>query len=184
MKIQSTCTWRSYPAKPKKGAAAKIDAAAFTPDRFLVMGDVVYLHYPNGMGRSKLDPGTVFARMGVWSTARNWRTVKALDPRGSWQPPDGTGSHSPWQTGDPRGDSLARLSPQRRRGPAGLARAWVMRFAKGGDRPSRSSAGRGLISGSRDRRPQPPRFVPGWSRLFSGGLDQTGQHYRGFRRHT
>ena len=65
-------------AKPKKGAASKIDAAAFTPDRFVVMGDVVYLHYPNGMGRSKLDPGTVFARMGVWSTARNWRTVNAL----------------------------------------------------------------------------------------------------------
>jgi len=65
-------------AKPKQGAASKIDAAAFVPDRFVVMGDVVYLHYPNGMGRSKLDPGTVFARMGVWSTARNWRTVNAL----------------------------------------------------------------------------------------------------------
>ena len=63
---------------PKAGDLAKVDMARFAPDRFEVVGDVAYLHYPHGMGKSKLEPGTVFGRLGVWATARNWRTVNAL----------------------------------------------------------------------------------------------------------
>jgi uncharacterized protein (DUF1697 family) len=63
---------------PDTKEAARLDPTPFAPDTFAVVGDVVYLHYPNGMGRSKLDPGKVFNPLGVWATARNWRTVNAL----------------------------------------------------------------------------------------------------------
>lgn len=45
-----------------------------------VIGDrVVYLHYPDGQGRSKLTPQVLQRRLGgIWGTARNWRTVQAL----------------------------------------------------------------------------------------------------------
>jgi uncharacterized protein (DUF1697 family) len=44
------------------------------------VGDrVVYLHYPNGQGESKLTPNLLHKRLGgIWGTARNWRTVLAL----------------------------------------------------------------------------------------------------------
>ncbi|MEO8329340.1 MAG: DUF1697 domain-containing protein [Candidatus Nanopelagicales bacterium] len=65
--------------KPKAALLKAVDVSRFEPDRFKVVGDVAYLHYPNGMGRSKLDPGTLFPKTGVWATARNWRTVLQLD---------------------------------------------------------------------------------------------------------
>lgn len=41
-------------------------------------GDVIYLHCPNGYGRTKLN-NTFFERsLGLPATTRNWRTVKAL----------------------------------------------------------------------------------------------------------
>ncbi len=64
--------------KPNVKALQAIDADRYAPDRFIVVGDVAYLHYPKGMGRSRLDPGVVFGRCGVWATARNWRTVGQL----------------------------------------------------------------------------------------------------------
>lgn len=64
--------------KPDAVAVKVIDQSPFAPDRFELVGNVAYLDYPNGMGRSKLDPGKVFNKLGVWVTARNWRTVNAL----------------------------------------------------------------------------------------------------------
>lgn len=64
--------------KPNSKALQAIDVNRYAPDRFSVAGDVAYLHYPKGMGRSRLDPGVVFGRCGVWATARNWRTVGQL----------------------------------------------------------------------------------------------------------
>ena len=64
--------------KPNSKALRAIDVDRYAPDRFIVVGDVAYLHYPTGMGRSRLDPGAVFGRCGVWATARNWRTVGQL----------------------------------------------------------------------------------------------------------
>ncbi|HET8971140.1 MAG TPA: DUF1697 domain-containing protein [Candidatus Nanopelagicales bacterium] len=40
---------------------------------------VVYLHFPDGQGRSKLTPAVLSRALGGrWGTARNWRTVLAL----------------------------------------------------------------------------------------------------------
>lgn len=45
----------------------------FAPDEALVDGREVYVHFPNGMGRSKLT-----VNLGPTVTARNWRTVQAI----------------------------------------------------------------------------------------------------------
>jgi uncharacterized protein (DUF1697 family) len=64
--------------KPNSKKLQGIDVDRYAPDRFTVLSDVAYLHYPKGMGKSRLDPGVVFGRCGVWATARNWRTVNQL----------------------------------------------------------------------------------------------------------
>ncbi|MGA7229138.1 MAG: DUF1697 domain-containing protein [Acidimicrobiia bacterium] len=59
-------------------AAAAIDPRRSPPDRFLVSGDVIYLHYPNGMGRSKLTLSYIEGALGVRGTARNWNTISKV----------------------------------------------------------------------------------------------------------
>lgn len=46
-------------------------------ERFHLADDVLYLHAPDGIGRSKLA-GSVEKHLGVPATARNWRTVGRL----------------------------------------------------------------------------------------------------------
>jgi len=48
------------------------------PDRFAVKGREIYLHLPNGMGRTKLTNDYFDRRLGTVSTVRNWRTVMKL----------------------------------------------------------------------------------------------------------
>jgi uncharacterized protein (DUF1697 family) len=61
------------------GAYSSIDLDAFAPETFTVHGREVYLHLPDGMGRSKLavelNKGGKKAPKG---TARNWNTVLML----------------------------------------------------------------------------------------------------------
>jgi len=62
---------------PEKAALAKVDGRSFAPEEFTVRQRDVYLHLPNGIGRSKL--ATVLARaFGPEATTRNWNTVKKL----------------------------------------------------------------------------------------------------------
>jgi uncharacterized protein (DUF1697 family) len=61
--------------------AARGDSLAerrFEPDDFLVAGVAVYLHCPQGYGRSKLSNAFFEKQLGVAATTRNWRTVTAL----------------------------------------------------------------------------------------------------------
>jgi uncharacterized protein (DUF1697 family) len=65
------------------GPVAPEVAAAFDlsdlPERGQVGDRVVYLHYPDGQGVSKLVPAMLERRLGgVRGTARNWRTVTEL----------------------------------------------------------------------------------------------------------
>jgi uncharacterized protein (DUF1697 family) len=61
---------------------AKLDAldlAAFAPDSFRLLGRIIYLHCPDGIGRSKLAAKLTSARLaGVTATARNWNTATKL----------------------------------------------------------------------------------------------------------
>jgi uncharacterized protein (DUF1697 family) len=62
-----------------KDSFSAIDLDAFAPETFTVHGREVYLHLPNGMGRSKLavelNKGGKKAPVG---TSRNWNTVLKL----------------------------------------------------------------------------------------------------------
>jgi uncharacterized protein (DUF1697 family) len=63
--------------KPSTAVAAKLDAERFRPDEFAVRGRELYLHLPNGMGRSKL-PGYLDRQLNIPTTVRNWNTVTKL----------------------------------------------------------------------------------------------------------
>ncbi len=65
--------------RPAASAVAAIDPDAYAPDRFEVVGDVIYTWYPNGAGRSKLGDGVWRKHLGgIEATARNWNTVTKL----------------------------------------------------------------------------------------------------------
>jgi uncharacterized protein (DUF1697 family) len=64
--------------KPAKTAIAKLDPDRSPPDEFAVRGAEIYLHFPNGYGRTKLGADYFERVLGVRATARNWRTVTKL----------------------------------------------------------------------------------------------------------
>jgi uncharacterized protein (DUF1697 family) len=64
-------------AKPPAAAVGALDAEAFLPEQFAIVGTELYLHLPGGMGRTKL-PDYVLRRIKVPTTIRNWRTVTKL----------------------------------------------------------------------------------------------------------
>jgi uncharacterized protein (DUF1697 family) len=63
---------------PAAGAVAELDPSRSPPDEFSVDGREIYLHLPNGAGRSKLTIDYFEKRLGVRATARNWRTLTKL----------------------------------------------------------------------------------------------------------
>ncbi len=63
---------------PTAEAVASADRSTYLPDTFEVVGDVVYLHVPTGLGRTKLTLPWLQRRLKVTGTARNWRTVHKL----------------------------------------------------------------------------------------------------------
>jgi uncharacterized protein (DUF1697 family) len=66
------------PAKPPADALAKVDLATFEPECCELIGRELYLHLPNGMGKSKLAVALSRAKPLAAATARNWRTVMKL----------------------------------------------------------------------------------------------------------
>lgn len=64
---------------PTKAAVAALDPARSPPDRFVVRGREVYLHLPNGAGKTKITVDWLDAKLGTVTTVRNWRTVTTLD---------------------------------------------------------------------------------------------------------
>ena len=63
--------------KPTAAVVAQLDGEPFLPEEFAVRGSEIYLHLPNGMGRTKL-PGYLDRRLGIPTTVRNWKTVNKL----------------------------------------------------------------------------------------------------------
>lgn len=57
------------------------DAARCAPDEYAVIGRDVYVHCPNGYGRTKINNAFFEKRFGVPATTRNWKTVSALVDR-------------------------------------------------------------------------------------------------------
>ena len=64
----------SVPASPDWNALENLKSAT---ERFKLIGDVLYLHAPDRMGKSKLY-ASLEKKLGVAMTTRNWRTVSKL----------------------------------------------------------------------------------------------------------
>jgi uncharacterized protein (DUF1697 family) len=64
--------------KPAASAVKTLDPNRSAPDEFRVHGCEIYLHLPNGMGRSKLTNAYFDSKLSTICTARNWATVKTL----------------------------------------------------------------------------------------------------------
>ncbi len=65
-------------SEPAAEAAAALDSARFEPERFELRGRELYLHYPNGYGRTKMN-GAYFERVLERPvTVRNWNVTSAL----------------------------------------------------------------------------------------------------------
>ncbi len=60
--------------QPQEYDEKELDALRAPTERFQLLGNVFYLHAPDGIGRSKLA-ANVEKRLGVATTARNFRTV-------------------------------------------------------------------------------------------------------------
>ena len=63
---------------PDPSKLAVLDPKRSPPDAFAVRGREIYLHCPNGMGRTKLSNAYFDSKLGTISTVRNWRTVLHL----------------------------------------------------------------------------------------------------------
>jgi uncharacterized protein (DUF1697 family) len=64
--------------KPPPSAVKELDPQRSPRDEFSVRGREIYLHLPNGAGRSKLTLDYFEKRLGARGTARNWRTLNKL----------------------------------------------------------------------------------------------------------
>jgi uncharacterized protein (DUF1697 family) len=62
---------------PRAAVVKTIDASGFLPEEFAAVGRELYLHLPNGLGRSKL-PDFVLRQLKVPATLRNWNTLTKL----------------------------------------------------------------------------------------------------------
>jgi uncharacterized protein (DUF1697 family) len=64
--------------RPKAATLATLDRDRSPGDEFHAVGRELYLHLPNGAGRTKLTLDYFERRLGVAGTARNWNTLLRL----------------------------------------------------------------------------------------------------------
>jgi uncharacterized protein (DUF1697 family) len=64
--------------KPDRSRVRRLDPKHGQPDEFRVVGLEVYLHCPNGYGKSKLTNAYFEKELGVAATTRNWKSVTKL----------------------------------------------------------------------------------------------------------
>jgi uncharacterized protein (DUF1697 family) len=73
-KLHVTFLWDAV----DKARGRKVEAKQLEPDEFRILGREVYLHCPEGYGRSKLSNAYFEKELGLAATTRNWRTVTKL----------------------------------------------------------------------------------------------------------
>jgi uncharacterized protein (DUF1697 family) len=68
------------PAGKDASAALRAIAAKYPArrDRYVLDGDAIYFHFPDGAGETKFSGRTLDKALGVAATARNWNTVLKL----------------------------------------------------------------------------------------------------------
>jgi uncharacterized protein (DUF1697 family) len=65
-------------ADPTQEAREQVLKMKIEPEELLFSGRELYIHYPNGVGRSRLAVATIFKILKTSGTARNWNTVTKL----------------------------------------------------------------------------------------------------------
>jgi len=65
-------------AVPEPDRVAQLEPGRFGADRFALIGSDLFLHYPEGAGRSKMNLDYFEKRLHVRGTARNLKTVAKL----------------------------------------------------------------------------------------------------------
>jgi len=65
-------------AKPEKNAVTELTKAIVGRETVKLVGQVLYLVYPDGIGESKLTAALIEKKLGVAGTARNWNTALKL----------------------------------------------------------------------------------------------------------
>jgi uncharacterized protein (DUF1697 family) len=63
---------------PPESIAKTVQQFAKEPEALEVRDKEIYLHCPNGYGKSKLSTSFFERKLGVTATTRNWKTVKKL----------------------------------------------------------------------------------------------------------
>jgi len=63
---------------PEESNVSGLMAYVKPPEKLAIAGSIVYLHCPNGYGRSKLSNTFLEAKLNVKATTRNWKTVRKL----------------------------------------------------------------------------------------------------------
>lgn len=63
---------------PEPGRAAELSVPGTDTAEFTLAGQEIYLHYPDGFGRTRFSNAYLEKQLGVASTTRNWKTVRAL----------------------------------------------------------------------------------------------------------
>ncbi len=65
-------------AQPAQTGSGKLSPADAGLHRFQRIGREIYLHCPNGYGKTKLSNTFIEKQLGVSATTRNWKTVNKL----------------------------------------------------------------------------------------------------------
>jgi uncharacterized protein (DUF1697 family) len=63
---------------PAPATARDVAALSVDVDEFRIVGREVFVHCPNGYGKTKLNNAFFERKLGVAATTRNWRTVNAI----------------------------------------------------------------------------------------------------------
>jgi len=63
---------------PPESIAKTVQQFVTKPEGLVVRGKEIYLHCPNGYGKSKLSNSFLERKLSVTATTRNWKTVKKL----------------------------------------------------------------------------------------------------------
>ena len=74
---------------PKQDAAKEIMARATGSEELRVVDDAIWIHYPAGLGQSKITPTLIDKAVGSPTTARNVNTVHALAEMALAKPSEG-----------------------------------------------------------------------------------------------
>jgi uncharacterized protein (DUF1697 family) len=73
--------------QPGAEAAINIRKLQGGPEELHLLGKELFMHFPNGMGSSKVTPAAIERALKVPGTARNWNTIeKLLELARKWQP--------------------------------------------------------------------------------------------------